>query len=603
MTTFSGKLLRINLRKKTSEVESIPDRIHRDYISARGMASKYLFDELPSGIDPLGPENKLIFSIGALAGTGLQGFSKWVVSSKSPATGTVFRSITGGNFGPWMKYAGYDMMIIEDAAETPVHLHIDRNGVHFMDASDLCGLDPKTVQARIKARYGVHTESACIGIAGENRVRYAVVASGKRSAARGGMGTVMGSKNLKAVSINTSIRKIHPFDEKSFSELIKKQIDLLKTHPRMKNMTTLGTPYITTVVNGLGILPVKNFQEGSLEGIENISGKEFLEMKKSKAGCHLCMTRCGGMRDVSAGPCRGMQVDGPEYETIFAFGPVLGIADKQFIVDANACCDHYGIDTISTGVSIAFAFELYEKGIIDRTDTGGMELRWGSRDSVFRLMEDISYNRGFGKILNQGVLKASGQIGKNAIRYAMHIKGLELPGYDPRGVKGYGLSMATSNIGASHMYGRPRDELSGKTDPHTEYGKGAAVSQVQKEQAVEDSLIACTFGNTGLDLQTYAEMLVAACGIHEFGSVDNLIKIGERILCTERCFNIREGFGRKEDILPKRILEEPLFNAGPSTGESYTQFDTLLDEYYASLGYSLDGIPSAETRLKLGIDP
>src|SRR4030042_3220688 len=396
MTTLSKKLLRINLSKKSASEESISDKLYRDYLSARCLASKYLYDELAPGIDPLGPENKLIFSIGILAGTGLQGFSKWAVSSKSPATGTIFRSITGGNFGPWMKYAGYDMLIIEGAAENPLHVHIDKNGIHFFDASDLLGLDPKELQLRIKNQYGAHAESACIGIAGENLVRYAVIASGKRTAARGGMGTVMGAKNLKAISINLPAKKIHSFDENKFLELIKKQIEILKAHPRMKNMTTLGTPYITPIVNGLGILPTKNFQEGNLEGIDKISGKEFFKIKKSKAGCHLCMTRCGGMRDVSKGPYEGMQVDGPEYETIFAFGPMLGISDKQFIVDANACCDYYGLDTISTGVSIAFAFELYEKGIITKSDTDGLELRWGNSDVVFSLIENISQNRGFG---------------------------------------------------------------------------------------------------------------------------------------------------------------------------------------------------------------
>jgi len=404
----------------------------------------------------------------------------------------------------------------------------------------------------------------------------------------------MGAKNLKAISINVPIRRPIPYDKSKFERLLKKQISILKAHPRRKNMTTLGTPYITTVVNRLGILPVRNFQEGSIQGIEEISGGEFYESKKAKAGCYQCMTRCGGMRDISRGPLSGSQIDGPEYETIFAFGPLLGITQKSFLINANALCDYYGLDTISTGVCIAFALELFEKGIISTADTDGLDLTWGDKDAVNSLIEKIGRRVGIGRLLGEGVRRAAESIGKEANPYAMHIKGLEMSGYDPRGVKGYALSMATSNIGGSHMYGRPREELSGKMDPFSEKEKGVSIAQVQKEQALEDSLIACTFGNSGLDLQKYREFLTAATGIKEFGSPDDLLKIGERIICIERCFNAREGFGRKDDSLPKRMTSEPLKNAGPSTGQVVKNLDGLLDEYYEILGYTKEGIPTVE---------
>ena len=602
MTTFAGKLLRINLSNSSSQEEEIPDQHYRRFISARGLSAKYLYDELPPNIDPLGPENKLLMSMGVLGGTGVQGFSKWAVSSKSPLTGTIFRSITGGNFGPWLKYAGYDLLIVEGKAETPTYVHIDRDGIHFMGANDLLGLDPRSLQKRLKEKHGRHTESACIGMAGERLVRYAVITSGERTASRGGVGTVMGAKNLKAISINVPTKKPIPFDASKFKNLIKKQIGILKEHPRRKNMGTFGSAYITTVVDALGILPVRNFQEGSIQSVDEVSGDEFHALKKAKAGCHVCMTRCGGMRDVTKGPLRGSQIDGPEYETVYAFGPLLGLTDKQFVVNANALCDYYGLDTISTGGCIAFASELYEKGIISNADTDGHDLSWGNMDAIFSLIEKIGKREGFGNLLGEGVKRAAEQIGGDAGSYAMHIKGLELSGYDPRGVKGYGLSMATSNIGGSHMYGRPRDELVRKVDPFTEKGKGASIAQVQKDQALDDCLISCTFGNSGLDLPMYAEFLSAATGFEQFKSTDNLLKIGERIICIERLFNVREGFGRKEDSLPRRMVSEPLRNAGSSTGQVVKNLGGMLDEYYEALGYTKDGVPTTEKLKELGID-
>lgn len=602
MKTFTGKLLRINLNTSTYREEEIPNCYYKKFISARGISVKYLYDELKANLDPLGPENKLIMSIGVLGGTGLQGFSKWCVASKSPLTGTVFRAITGGNFGVWMKHAGYDLIIIEGKAHRASYVHIDKESINFLDAEDFLGLDPRQLQRRLKEKHGPKTESICVGMAGEKLIRYATITSGERTASRGGMGTVMGSKNLKAVSINVPIRKQTPFDKTKFDHLAKQQISILKEHPRRKNMTTIGTPYLTTVMDGLGILPVKNFQEGSIQNIDEISGDEFYELKKAKAGCYQCMTRCGGMREVTEGPFRGTQIDGPEYETIYAFGPLLGISDKSFVINANALCDYYGLDTISTGVCIAFAFELFEKGIISVSDTDGLDLSWGNKEAAFSLIEKIAKREGIGYLLGEGTKRAALDIGVNSDHFAIQIKGLELPGYEPRAIKGYALSMATSNIGGSHMYGRPRDELSGKVDPFTEKGKGASIAHIQRAQAVEDSLIACTFGNSGLDFQKYSEFLMAATGINEFADTDNLLKIGERIICLERCFNVREGFRRKDDSLPKRMTSEPLRNAGPSTGQVVKDLDNLLDEYYQALGYTKEGVPTIEKLKDLGLD-
>ena len=311
MSTITGSLLRINLSDSSFREENIPRRHITHFISARGLGAKYLYDELAPATDPLSAENKLLLLVGALGGTGLQGFSKWVVMSKSPLTGTIFRSITGGNFGVWMKHAGYDLIIIEGKAAAPTYIHFDADGVHFLDAADLWGLDYRQLQAQLREYHGDHTESACIGPAGEKLVRYAVIHSGERTASRGGMGTVMGAKNLKAVSINVPIKKPSPFDPATFKGLIETQIGILKEHPRKQTMTTLGTPYITKIVNMMGILPTKNYQAGSFPTIEDLSGDRFFELKKARAGCYACMTRCGGMREVMHGPFEGSQIDGP----------------------------------------------------------------------------------------------------------------------------------------------------------------------------------------------------------------------------------------------------------------------------------------------------
>lgn len=602
MSTINGKLLRIDLNNYSTTEENIPQEYLKKFISARGLGAKYLYNELQPGIDPLAPGNKLVMLIGALGATGLQGFSKWVAMAKSPLTGTIMRSFAGGNFGVWLKSYGYDCLIVEGTAAEPIYVYMDQNGVQFLNADSLLGLDPRTTQEKIQELHGKKTESACIGLSGEMLGKYAVITSGERTASRGGMGTLMGSKKLKAIAINTKMQKTFPYDADSFKMHVKKQIEMLKDHPRKVTMNTIGTPYITIGLLKSGMLPVRNFQKGNLDHIEEINGDAFANIKKSTAGCFECMTRCGGMREVTAGPYKGTLIDGPEYETIYAFGTLLDITDKQFIINANALCDYYGLDTISTGVCIAFATELLEYNLLATTDLDGIELTWGNKEAVWQLIEKVAKKEGIGDVLSQGVKYAAKWFGEKSTPYAIHIKGLELPGYEPRAVKGYALSMATSNIGGSHMYGRPRAEMGGKVDPFIEQNKGGSIANVQKEQAIEDSLIACTFGNSGLSMEDYAAYLFSATGIKEFQDKENLLTIGERILCLERAFNVREGFTREDDTLPPRMFQQPLQDAGPASQQTVKNFDALLEEYYQALGYTRQGVPKKETMERLGLE-
>jgi len=540
--------------------------------------------------------------MGPLGATTAMSVSRMALVTKSPLTGTITKSIMGGNFGAYLKFAGFDGIIVEGEAKKSTYVHIDQDGVHILDADGLWGLDTQETQAKLRQRHGKTTQVACIGPAGEKLVRYAIVISDRRCGGRTGAGTVMGAKKLKAIAVNSS-GPLSVYDPERFKKLAQGLIAELKTSPRRIKMSDFGTSYLTLGFEKMGIFPVKNFQEGHLEGVEKIGEEELAKIKIKNDGCYGCMTKCGQVRKVTEGPYAGALSEGPDYESIWSLGGNLAINDLAFLIAADSLCDKLGMDTVSTGNSIGFACELFQRGIITRKDADGLDLSWGNHSELMKLAEKIGKREGFGKLLGEGTKRAAEQIGKGAEAYAMQVKGLELPAYEPRAVKGYGLIFATSNIGANHMYGRPREDLAGTTDRFADEGKGQDAARNQISQAVEDSVIQCSFGPvTGFTPQSRSEVLVAATGFDEFGDPAYLNQIGERILCLERSFNVREGFGRKDDTLPSRMLTEPLKNAGPATGQMIRKLDTLLDEYYQALGYTSQGIPSIEKLNQLGLD-
>ncbi|MCJ7654328.1 MAG: aldehyde ferredoxin oxidoreductase family protein, partial [Dehalococcoidia bacterium] len=508
----------------------------------------------------------------------------------------------GGNFGAFLKFAGFDGVILEGKAEKPTYIHIDGDGVHILDADEIWGLDTEETQMKLRQIHGNSTKTICIGPAGEKLVRYAVVISELRCGGRTGVGTVMGAKKLKAIAVNSS-GPLGVYDSQQFKSLAREQIEGLRTSPRRIQMTDFGTSYLTLGFEKMGIFPVKNFQEGHLEGVEKISDEAFAKIKVGNNGCYGCMTKCGQERRVPEGPYAGAFSEGPDYESIWSLGGNLANTDLGSLIAADSLCDRLGMDTISAGSAIGFACELFERGIITKNDTDGLDLTWGNHGDMLKLLEKIGRREGFGELLGEGTKLAAERIGKGAEAYAMHVKGLEIPAYEPRAVKGYGLIFATSNIGASHMYGRPREELAGKADRFAEEGKGKDIARNQIAQAVEDSVVQCSFTPaTGFTPESRAKLLVAATGFNEFSDPAYLDLIGERILCLERSFNVREGFGRKDDTLPARMLTEPLKNAGPATGQVVRNLDKLLDEYYDALGYSPQGIPTAEKLRQIGLD-
>jgi aldehyde:ferredoxin oxidoreductase len=602
MRSYAGKLLRVNLSKGESRAEDIPEQLMKDFLGGRGLAVRYLYGELKRGVDPLGPENKLIFMMGPLGATAAMSVSRLAVVTKSPLTGCIAKSVMGGNFGAFLKFAGFDGIIVEGEAKKPVYLHIEKGKVSFLEANELWGLDTEQTQAKLRQRHGASTQAACIGPGGEKLVRYAVIISNRRCGGRTGVGTVMGAKKLKAIAVS-SAGPLGVYDQQQFKKLATEQIEGLKTSPRRIQMTNFGTSYLTLGLEKMGIFPVHNFQGGHLEGVEKIGEEELAKIKVKNDGCYGCMTKCGQVRSVSEGPYAGAVSEGPDYETIWSLGGNLGSTDKAYLVAVDALCDKLGIDSVSAGNAIGFACELFQRGIITKKDTDGLDLTWGKDGEMLKLVEKIGKREGFGKLLGEGTKRAAEHIGKGAEAYAMQVKGLELPAYEPRAVKGYGLILATSNIGGNHMYGRPREELAGTKDRFAEEGKGQDTARAQIGQAVEDSVIQCSFGPaTGFTPESRGALLVAATGFAEFADPAYLNRIGEKILCLERSFNVREGFGRKDDTLPSRMLTEPLPNAGPATGQVIRKLDTLLDEYYDALGYTHQGIPSVEKLKQLGLD-
>lgn len=603
----SRRYLRIDVGTGAFSFENIPDETYRNFIGGRGLGIDFLYRNLVPGIDPLGPRNKLILATGILAGTSAPGFSRWMAITLSPLTGGYGRAVGGGKFGAYLSFCGIEFLVLEGQAETPCYVLVDENGARLLPAANLWGLDTEQTQKRLKEIHGERAQIATIGPAGELGVRFATITHEWRTASRCGVGTVMGAKRIKAVCLAPEKRLTRPlFAAGQFKDMVTEHVRMLKDHPRRKKMTALGTTLMTLRMEEMGIFPVNNFQEGRLPNVTAISAEAFQPHKIADYGCYGCTTRCGNVFKVKEGPYQGAESEGPEYETIFSLGGEVGNTEIGAIIAGDRLCDLLGIDTISTGVVIGFAMELFEKGILTSAEVDGLDLGWGNHQSLLNLIEKIGRRQGFGRLLGEGVKRAAEIIGRGSEAYAIHCKGLELPGYDPRSAKAHGLSYATSNIGGSHMYGYARQEISGyklprEVDRFTDEGKGDIAGYNQINKAREEVLILCNFADSGITAEWLAALLKAATGVDDFSDPAYLDKVGERIVTLERCFNVREGFSRKQDTLPKRMLEEPLKNAGPATGEVFRSFETLLNEYYAALGYDLQGIPTKEKLEELNL--
>ena len=600
---YMGAILRVNLSTGAITREELPDELKRQFIGGRGFGAKLLFDELAPGIDPLSPGNKLIYQCGPLAGTGAQSCSRWIVTTKSPLTGGYFRSCAGGPFGAEVKSAGYDILIVEGRAATPAYIWIEDDRVEIRDASKLSGKLTHETAAVIRAELGdTRIKTAVIGPAGEKLVRFAAIVDGRRTASRGGVGAVMGSKNLKALAVRGTQ---HPdiADRGALRAIVKKQMERVKTDPRLQGFRHLGTAAAVGFCHEMGIYPVRNFQRNVMPEVNgNLTAAKFGELFLRDAYCKSCPIHCGSIYNVPPGPFSGEPCEGPEYETLYAFGGEIGNSDPALVLEANRLCDDYGVDTMTAGATIGFAMECYEKGILTKSDLDGIELAWGNQGAIMAMLKKMVLRQGAGDLLAEGSRMAARKIGKGAEHYAIQVKGLELAGYDPRGLKGLGLNYATAALGASHCVGQCPQELMGKgpNDRFAFAGKGAMCMMNQDNVAAFETGIVCIFPMQFklIDLPGLAAMLKAATGIAEFGDENYIKLVGERIWNLERAFNCREGFTRADDRLPKRFLEET-HPEGPLAG-STVELDAMLDEYYDVRGWDRQtGCPTRTTLERL----
>ncbi len=600
---YAGKILWADLSTKTYKVIETSIELVKNFIGARGFGAKLLWDYMKPGIDPFSSENMIIFSVGPLAAVGAHSTSKFFVSFKSPLTGTYFRSVGGGNFGAEMKLAGYDAIIVVGKAEKPTYLWVQDDVIEFKDASHVWGaITTHTTEILLKET-DRDAKLVTIGPAGENVVRFASIQTDDtRSAGRGGGGAVMGSKNLKAIVVKGT-GKPELYNEEEFEKLVEEQLDLYHKNPTFHSFRSLGTASVVYLFYTLGHFPTYNFKQLELDNVERFKPEVLATYVVKTGSCYNCAMECWHFFKTSKGPYAGIIWDKPEYETLWSFGGVLGVTNLEAIMYANMLCDIYGLDTISAGVAIAFAYELYEKGILSKSEVDGLDLRWGNLEPAFELIRKIALREGIGNILAEGVARAAEIIGRGAERFAMHGKGLEIPAYDPRSAKAHGLSLATSNIGASHMIGWNTYEISGfpeKVDPFTIEGKGALAKKVQDTTTIYEAIGFCLFPRTMIPLDLASRMLYAATGIEEFKDIQYLFLVGERIYNIERAFNVREGFTRKDDTLPERFLREPVPRI-PSKGQVF-ELDKLLDDYYIARGWDVNtGIPTGRKLEELGL--
>ena len=591
---YVNNVLRVNLSSKKTSTEDLNMQWARMFIGGKGLGAKYLYEELKPRTDPLSPENVIIFMTGPLAGTTAPCASKYAVFTKSPLTGAFLDSYVGGYLGAELKFAGFDAVIIKGKAEKPVYLWIIDGKAEFRDAKDLWGLDIHETEKRIKEELkDKAVKVAAIGPAGENLVKIAcITADLYRHAGRGGAGAVMGSKKLKAVAIRghhgVSVPNIEKFIELS-QEITKN--DVLTPDNEWAKID--GTPGFLRMVQEAGILPTRNFQMGTFEHVNKIDEVALKEkILVRRRACYGCPLGCGNLTQVNHGPFAGTIVEGPEYETLAMAGANCYISDLEAIAKYNLLCDQLGLDTISTGDTIAFAMECYERGVITKKDTNGLELTFGNVEAYIEMPKLIAYRKAIGDVLAEGVRRAAEKIGKGSGHFAVQVKGLECPGYDPRGSVGMALAYAVSDRGACHLRAWPADsEAFGDLDPFTTEGKAQLVIDDQNLYSVKWSLIVCDFYAIGYG--NIARLCSAATG-WDFKE-EEVKAIGERIWNLTRLFNVREGFTRKNDTLPERISKDQL-KGGRAEGHvvTFSDFNKMLDEYYKLRGWDKEGRPRGE---------
>jgi aldehyde:ferredoxin oxidoreductase len=611
---YTGKILRINLTNQTSKEEKLPLEIAKNFIGGAGFGIKYLFDEVPAGADPLGPENKLIFASGPFSGTTIPCASRMAVTAKSPLTGAVGMSLTGGYFPVELKFAGYDALIVEGKAEKPTYVWIKDGDVKFRSAKRVWGMKTTDCQQIIKNELNdQNARIACIGPAGENLCKIACIINELRAAGRKGLGAVMGSKNLKAIAIRGT-GKLAIADKEKLKTARGEFMKAMKESPVLyPEFSKHGTPMVVDATCAMGIFPGKNCSAtGEFAPSDKIGVEVQMTRDTGAEHCYGCPVGCSQLKLAKTGPYAGTLSEGPEYETFFSFGGETGVDNIDAIIAADRLSDELGLDTISAGVAIGFAMELYEKGIISKKDTSGLELNFGNHEAMVTLLRMMAYREGIGDLLADGTKSAAKKIGKGSEKYAMHVKGLELPAYDVRGAKAHGLNYATAYPGADHNRGYAFQEIFGipipkAVDRFAVEGKGELTKWNQDTRAVTcDCATMCAFlldmAVPAIATQSTANLMEAVTGL-KF-TAEQVYQVGERLNNVARAFNVMAGFTRADDTLPERLMTEPL-KAGASKGHFISKDDLkqMLDEYYTARGWDVaTGSPTREKLVELGLE-
>ena len=618
----TGKILRVNLTTGELAGEQLTEDFYRLYPGGKALAGYFLLKEMPPNVEPLAPENLLVIANGLLTGSPVATATRYVVSARSPLTNGYGESEAGGFWGPELKMAGVEALLITGKAEKPVYLWIQDGQAELRPAEHLWGRHPAEVQADIRAELGDNKIRVLqIGIAGENLVRYACITNDLRHFnGRNGLGAVMGSKNLRAVAVRGHQRyQSMAYDSDKLMALGRKLSQEVKEHPASADLQNRGTPGIVEALNAGGILPTRNFRQGAFENVNNVKWEAYeKELLTARRSCYACAVRC--KREVAVNG-RVSEYGGPEYETVGAFGPNCGIHDLHLIARANELCNKYLLDTISTGATIAFAMECYEHGLIGPEDTNGLELRFGNGEVLLPLIEMIAARTGFGELLAEGSKRAAEKIGGDAHFFAMQVKGQELAMHDPRGKYNVGMGYAISEIGADHLVVAHDPALSNPDSSSFKSAQALGITQPQPPRSLnagkmkhfyilekwgsfEKVIGLCFFGPAPRSFIQPEDVLEATRVVTGWDfSTDELLQIGERATNMARVFNLREGFSREDDTLPERLFQ-PLEN-GVLEGQSLPRedFEQALAQLYQLKGWDASsGIPTRERLEELSLD-
>jgi aldehyde:ferredoxin oxidoreductase len=605
MKGYGGRILFVDLTRGTSRVAALAEADARALLGGNGLAARLLLDHVPAGTDPFAPENGVVFGVGPITDTTVPGNSRACVATKSPLTGLFFDSTFGGRFPATLKRTGFDAVVISGRAPAPSYLVVSETGAEVKPAADLWGKTTRDTVAALAAAEGADADAIAIGPAGERRVRFAAMAHYWKNregvSGRGGIGAVLGAKQLKAVVVRGR-RKTEIADAPRLKALLDRVREPLQTGTQA--LTTYGTSFLVGPINALGGLGSFNLREEVFEQAAAVDGKTMKDHYHDRdTTCLKCPVACGKQYAIADGEFAGTRAKMPEYETIFALGPMLGNASAESLVLANDLCDLLGMDTISMGVTLAFVCEALERGWLDPA-TVGVPFGWGDWRGMLRLVEMTARREGFGDRLAEGAWRLAESLSPEATKVVYAVKRLELPAHSARALKGMSIGYATATRGGSHHDARPTPQYAQGFDRRSTKDKPQFAVRSQHFTAVGDSLVMCRFtGERGFGLflgEPYAEMVSAVTGWDVTG--DELERAGERIVNLERLFNVREGVRRADDVLPWRVMHEPI-PSGPSAGMFCPpdELAAMLDEYYRLRGWDADGVPTHERLAALGV--